>query len=798
VSAENYSYVRTDKDSKWRIGYANLFREYQIENVPEDLQVWDLKVDGKGRIWLATDHEGLLVVDLKNHEMRQFLNNKFDESSISENTLRNIYMDSHGLAWIGSFKNGVNMYREASASMINLELGDINAVSEDRFGNYWLGTNDRGILVYNPKRQEIVAHYTKENSPMWGNIMVGTCRASDGSIWFGGYNSGLTRCIPKNDNGEATIINYHYTGESGGIATDNVWSVTEDKWHRIWLGTLGSGIQMLDLKTGKFRTWDTSNTKINANYVTSASWIKKGWLMMGTSWYWCFVNPVTGKLCPRELPGYELFPVQSGNTVSVMEDSRGIIWQGSFCGVIAFDQQRKTTRLLDMQDGLLGSSVCSIIEDQQHHIWIVTDHGVSKVVPHQQEDGSWQFNISSYNDRDGLQKAVYNQRSTCLTHDGKILIGGQGGLDIINTKLMTDVKSKERPIFSGLQLFDADVPVGREIDGRIILDEALEKCREITLNFNDQFTILLASDAGIVNNGKRFVYKLEGFNDNWVKTSENNPTITYNSLRDGDYTLCVRMLNDDGSIGEEEAQLEITILPAFWRRRWAFLLYVIAVAGIALLWRRWYMKRQDRRMETETIRRELEKKQWINEQRLQLKKEFAEKSSAASHSDEVSADNSVVARRHLGDIVSFLRQFCEDYVPQDKSKRVKVNFFSPMPELETEYDANLLAEALQILFNNSVLFAHDDCIISVGVTCQQDGQVQMQVADNGIGIKDEYKAHAFDSMTNDEGIGLDRVKAVIDAHEGTIRIQDNPGGGTIFVITLPKAEEIEEAVVLDD
>ena len=779
VSAENYSYVRIDKDSKWRIGYANLFREYQIENVPEDLQVWDLKVDGKGRIWLATDHEGLLVVDLKNHEMRQFLNNKFDESSISENTLRNIYMDSHGLAWIGSFKNGVNMYREASASMINLELGDINAVSEDRFGNYWLGTNDRGILVYNPKRQE-------------------TCRASDGSIWFGGYNSGLTRCIPKNDNGEATIINYHYTGESGGIATDNVWSVTEDKWHRIWLGTLGSGIQMLDLKTGKFRTWDTSNTKINANYVTSASWIKKGWLMMGTSWYWCFVNPVTGKLCPRELPGYELFPVQSGNTVSVMEDSRGIIWQGSFCGVIAFDQQRKTTRLLDMQDGLLGSSVCSIIEDQQHHIWIVTDHGVSKVVPHQQEDGSWQFNISSYNDRDGLQKAVYNQRSTCLTHDGKILIGGQGGLDIINTKLMTDVKSKERPIFSGLQLFDADVPVGREIDGRIILDEALEKCREITLNFNDQFTILLASDAGIVNNGKRFVYKLEGFNDNWVKTSENNPTITYNSLRDGDYTLCVRMLNDDGSIGEEEAQLEITILPAFWRRRWAFLLYVIAVAGIALLWRRWYMKRQDRRMETETIRRELEKKQWMNEQRLQLKKEFAEKSSAASHSDEVSADNSVVARRHLGDIVSFLRQFCEDYVPQDKSKRVKVNFFSPMPELETEYDANLLAEALQILFNNSVLFAHDDCIISVGVTCQQDGQVQMQVADNGIGIKDEYKAHAFDSMTNDEGIGLDRVKAVIDAHEGTIRIQDNPGGGTIFVITLPKAEEIEEAVVLDD
>ena len=798
VSVENYSYVRVNKDKKWRVGYANLFREYQIENVPEDLQIWDLKVDAKGRIWLATDHEGLLVVDLKNHEMRQFLNNKFDESSISENTLRNIYMDDHGLVWVGSFKNGVNMYKEGSASMMNLEVGDINAVAEDRFGNYWLGSNDRGILVYNPKRQEVVAHYTKENSPLFGNIMVGAYSASDGSIWFGGYNSGLTRCIPKNDSGEATIINYHYTGEAGGLATDNVWSVTEDKWHRIWIGTLGAGIQMLDLKTGKFRTWDTSNTKINANYVTSASWIKKGWLVMGTSWYWVFLNPVTGQLCPREIPDATRFPSQMGNSVSVIEDSRGFIWQGSFCGALVYDQKRKTCNLLDMEDGLLGSSVCSIVEDLQHNIWIVTDHGVSKVVPQQQEDGTWQFNISSYNNSDGLQQAVYNQRSTCLTHDGKILIGGQGGLDIINPKAMTDVKIKERPVFSGLQLFDVDVPVGREIDGRVILDEALDVCRDITLRFSDQFTIQLASDACVVANEKRFVYKLEGFNENWVKTSEMNPNITYNSLRAGSYTLCVRMLNDDGTIGDEEASMDITIRPALWRTRWAMLLYIFVIAAIALLWRHWYMKRLGRRMETETTRRELEKKQWMNEVRMQLKKEFAEKSGTTDHPGEADPGYHVVARRHLGDLVDFLRQLCKDYTSPDKQKSVKVNFVSPIPELEAEYDASLMSEAILTLFNNSVLFAHSDSIISVGVVRQQDGCPQIQVADNGIGIKDEYKEHAFDPMVNGDGIGLDRVKAIVDAHEGTIRIEDNPGGGTIFIITLPPAEEIEEAVLLDD
>ena len=224
---------------------------------------------------------------------------------------------------------------------------------------------------------------------------------------------------------------------------------------------------------------------------------------------------------------------------------------------------------------------------------------------------------------------------------------------------------------------------------------------------------------------------------------------------------------------------------------------MIVIAAIALLWRRWFVKRLGRRMETETIRRELEKKQWMNETRMQLKKEYAEKN-ATDHPGEATDVYHVVARRHLGDLVHFLRQFCNDYRSPDKRKSVKVNFISPVEELEAEYDGILLSEALLTLFNNSVLFAHEDCQISVGVVRQQDGHIQIQVADNGIGIKDEFKEHAFDPMVNNEGIGLDRVKAVVDAHEGTIRIQDNPGGGTIFIIVLPPAEEIEEAVLLDD
>ena len=727
------------------------------------------------------------------------MNNKFDESTISDNSPRQVYVDSGNQIWIGTYKNGVNEFKEGLASIKSLALGDINTVAEDRHGNYWLGSNTDGIYVYDPRSGEVVNHYTKDNSPMLGNIMVGSCRASDGSIWFGSYNGGLTRCIPsKTDPYQATIVNWRSTGDGNGLSTNNVWSVTEDKWGRMWIATLGGGIQMLDLKTGKFRTWNADNAGLPSNYLTSTGWIKKGWLLVGTSWFWCFVNPVTGQLANRVLPETENMPSNMGSTVCVMEDSRGLIWQGSASGASVYDQKTQKVWLLDMTHGLFGSSVCSILEDHEHTMWVVTDHGVSKIIPEKQEDGNWQFTVSSYNNRDGLQQETYNQRSTCLTHDGLILIGGQGGLDVINPKAMSNAKSKERPIFSGLQIFDADVPVGKEFDGRVILDEALDVCREITLSYNDQFTIQLASDAGDINNGKRFVYMLEGFNKNWVKTSELNPNITYNSLGAGSYTLHVRMLNDDGTFGEEESTMEITIRPALWRTRWMILLYMLIIAGAAWWWRRWFLKRQQQRMDAETLRRETEKQHWMRE----MRQEMVRKNGQAGNVEAVEEPQheQVVLNRKEEDLVVVVKGICKNFAATKEGQKAKISCRSMTDELKALIDHDQLTTALNILLHNSVRFSPGNCQITVNLGKSDQRHAVIQVGDNGIGIRDEYKATAFEPMIGNEGIGLDKVKDIVVAHEGSIRLEDNPGGGTVVVITLPiePEVEIEEAVLMDE
>ena len=224
---------------------------------------------------------------------------------------------------------------------------------------------------------------------------------------------------------------------------NSVWALTEDKWGRIWFSTLGGGLQMLDPKTKKFTTWDTKNSNLLYDYLNSVEWTKKGWLMVGTNHFYSLVNPVSHKLVNLEIPENPNINVSTGNTNYAIEDSRGLIWHGSNVGIIVYDPKTKFQKLIDMTDGLFDSSVNSLIEDKQHNIWAVTDHGVSNIIPQKQDDGTWQFNIRSFNSRDGLQKATYNQRSTWLTRDGKVLIGGQGGLDIINPALLQENKSKE-------------------------------------------------------------------------------------------------------------------------------------------------------------------------------------------------------------------------------------------------------------------------------------------------------------------------------------------------------------------
>ena len=580
-STGTYIYMKHEK--RWYTSLTELMRAQGFQNVPDDIVVWEVCYDAKGFLWVASDHLGALVLDFKNKEWRQFTNVKGDETSLPDITLKHLYLDQLGRMWIATYKNGVAMCSEAMSNFTSLAVGDINAICEDKDGYYWLGLNSGGIVKMDPKTREPVEKFTKQSLGVPSDVIVGSYAARDGSLWFGTWEGGLLKYK------DGQWKNFRASDQGSQLKTNNIWGVTEDRWGNIWAGVLGGGAVRIDKNTGAQRAVTSDNSTLKTVWTNSISAAHNGWLVLGNSEYYALINPGNFKVINGTLPqeqDIKAITVSTATNQAVM-DSRGLLWLVSPSGVVIYDMKTGQKTLLDMKSGLHGSNALAVTEDTRHTMWVATDHGVSNINPLKQDDGSWVFTVRSFNDRDGLQPGPFNQRAIYCSRTGELLIGGQDGLDIINTLNLGNGDSKERPVFSGLVLFDQEVEVGQAYDGHVILEETLDMQKSISLSYDqNQFTIHMASDNGGVNNSTRFVYQLEGFNDKWIKTAVNNPDITYMSLPPGNYTLCVRMLKDDGTMGEVESRLDISIGSPWYRSWWAWLCYILIIGFGIFIWKK--------------------------------------------------------------------------------------------------------------------------------------------------------------------------------------------------------------------
>jgi PAS domain S-box-containing protein len=116
-------------------------------------------------------------------------------------------------------------------------------------------------------------------------------------------------------------------------------------------------------------------------------------------------------------------------------------------------------------------------------------------------------------------------------------------------------------------------------------------------------------------------------------------------------------------------------------------------------------------------------------------------------------------------------------------------------------DAMRMSQVLTNLVSNAAKYSPDGTTITVSAHRRVDNYVQIDVTDEGEGIPDEYRAtvfQAFHRIQGDRakkvkgvGLGLSIVKGLIEAHGGTIWIQNRSGPGTTFSLTLPMVEVSE-------
>lgn len=138
------------------------------------------------------------------------------------------------------------------------------------------------------------------------------------------------------------------------------------------------------------------------------------------------------------------------------------------------------------------------------------------------------------------------------------------------------------------------------------------------------------------------------------------------------------------------------------------------------------------------------------------------------------------------------------------SMRLQFEKFHANVNLHTEGDSFYIdADKLHItsvvynLLDNALKYGSENPVIDVNLVSDEE-YIKLIVQDNGIGIPAEYKSKVFEKFfrvpTGDQhnikgyGLGLSYVAEVVKRHEGTISVESEPGKGSTFTVTLPKAK----------
>ena len=783
-------------------------------------------------IWLATDGNGIIILDKELHFLRALRRSKNTDASISSNSIYDIYPGNNHEIWIASYGAGLTCILPDNLLFQNIlpEKGNDNSLVANEGVSVFIkipliyyGTN-YGLSAWNEHTREFKNLSSDQLSKELNGTKVTAMNVDqNNNLWVGTYDGLLGK----------------YTLDYKLLNTYHPSSIDSDDMQRIILLRETGDNNMLIV------THFQSLILLNFDIVNGTTDVFELY-SKGSNITYCLLNSI------RENQQGELLALISDKGIfhvnwidNVLEmnmridcyvsdfypDKKGNYWfASSNDGLLCVSGDGKYYKKWTVRDGLPSNTLIRIESTDDRFLWISTISGICRF-------DTKTYQVLNFNMSDGLPANEFLERVSAKTEDGRIIYGSIAGFTIVDPKQVIPDTSKAEVIISDITFQNKSI---RSPEGRQYLKKPLEETKELRLPYTkNSFSIYFFVKEKNFIKYHNYAYRLVGLEKDMIYLGETDHA-TYTNLSPGTYTFEIKSTDKT----QESATKRLIIhIQAPWYLSWyAYLVYIIIFFTIVYLSFYAYKERIELKKEKEISEFKIQKEHELTEKKLEFFTNISHDLKTpltlidAPVSDLLQLENLdqdqinklTLIRRNskrlfglITDLLDFRKLTQKHYTLavketdihnllegiynafKEECKNKSIAFErSVKKDLKGYIDAEKIEKIVWNLLSNALKFtkAGGAIYLSAKETVEEEiRNVELVVKDNGIGISEEdmrkifdrfYKVSDPDTLSKQgTGIGLSIVKELVELHHGKIHVDSDLGLGTIFTIAIPADRE---------
>lgn len=595
----------------------------------DDAAVRKVYQDSKGFLWIFTGLPGIIRLDPETG-VKQYLNTPSGYMASSPENELFIYEDPNGVVWTIPYKGIFSYYDEKSRELkVYFTPGRnhipyspiIKTTYVDKQNNLWIKSQRSFIKMFFPPSpytyRELDNYFDTKSflfdsdEHLWIATKKGIIRIMDSqknllgylspdgeltqtetvfaeggiyvmlkdqaqTIWLGSKENGLFRLVPRNRPYHYEV--YHYMNNPSdpySISDNKISCIDEDHNGRIWIGTYGGGLNLVEEKEDGAIRFIHAENKLSGFPINRTNSIR---CMVEGPGHTMLVGTIEGLITfSSDFSDYENIRFYlnlprpqatdglcSADVMSVLRTTDETIYcycyGGGLCKLVSSNLLSDELRFRSF--GKETSPLArALIEDKNHNIWIGSETDITLFDVHDQTFES--FGETFFN-----RSFNYSECLPVTDRQGDILMGTEGGMLVFSPDSIVKQTYEAPIVVTGIKYSEDNL-------SHVLSDADYLEIPTRRRNFTISFAALDYTNSLDIE----YAYKLD--DNQWYYIGKKN-SVSFVSLPAGKYQFQIKATNGDGIWMNTVKTVTLQVLPTFWETGWAKAFYLVVVLVISL------------------------------------------------------------------------------------------------------------------------------------------------------------------------------------------------------------------------